>query len=113
MSSWKKILMFAGIGLLGIIFLFAFVVLLEIARSAPIEETVKREFLIRYPNATIKNVELIFEQDGGVVYLITAREDQAAADGKYDSPFRDQTVHGNGVTIKQSVNANNVGTQRS
>ncbi len=72
-----------GVVLLGILG-FAGISLLEIVRSTPSEETVKREFLIRYPNATIRNLELIFEQDGSVVYLVTAREDKAAEEGKYD-----------------------------
>ncbi|MEP7211739.1 MAG: hypothetical protein ABI791_01600 [Acidobacteriota bacterium] len=83
MSVRNKILLLAGVVLAGIL-VFAGIVLLDIVRSTPSEETVKREFLIRYPNATIRNLELIFEQDGSVVYLVTAREDKAPEEGKYD-----------------------------
>ena len=87
MSVRNKIILLAGVVLLAIL-VFAEVVLVEIVRSTPSEETVKREFLIRYPNATIRNLELIFEQDGSVVYLVTAREDKAREEGKYDFGLR-------------------------
>lgn len=86
MSVRNKIWLSAGFVLLGIL-VFAGIVLLEIVRSTPSEETVKREFLFRYPNATIRNVELIFEQDESVLYLVTAREDKAPEEGKYDVGF--------------------------
>jgi hypothetical protein len=79
----SKILLIAGVGLLGI-FLFVGIVLLEIFCSTPSDAVVKREFLIRYPNMTISNVKLIFEQNGNVVYLITAREGRSIEEGKYD-----------------------------
>lgn len=83
MSSRKKLLLFVGVGLLGIFF-FVGIVLLEIVRSTPSDAVVRREFLTRYPNMTVSNVELIFEQDGAAVYLITAREDKSTKEGKYD-----------------------------
>lgn len=82
--SWKKkLLLIAGIGLLAILCL-AGVVLFKIHQSTPSVETVRREFLVRYPNSTIRNVELIFEQDGGVVYLVTARDGDSTEVRKYD-----------------------------
>ena len=86
-SVRNKILLLAGVVLLGIL-VFAGIALLEIVQSTPSEETVKREFLIRYPNATIRNVELIFEQDGLAVYLVRAREARAAEEGNYDFGLR-------------------------
>ncbi|HEX2640821.1 MAG TPA: hypothetical protein VHL50_09635 [Pyrinomonadaceae bacterium] len=55
-----------------------------ISCSAPSEATVRREFLDRYPNAEIKSLELIFEQDGQVVYLVSAKEKGVPQEGKYD-----------------------------
>jgi hypothetical protein len=83
MSTRNKILLFCGVVLL-VVFSFGGYLLLEIARSTPSERIVKREFLSRYPNTNISNIELIFEQDGAVVYMITARENQAAEQGKYE-----------------------------
>lgn len=83
MSSRTKILLLVGVGLLGV-FCLVGIVLLEIVRSTPSDAVVRREFLSRYPNMTISNVELIFEQDGGAVYLITARQNQSTEEGKYD-----------------------------
>ena len=83
MSVRNKVFLLAGAILLSTL-VFGGSVLLEIARSIPTEATVKQAFLVRYPNATIRNVELIFEQDGQVVYLVTAREDKASEYSKYD-----------------------------
>ena len=86
-SIRNKVLVLVGVLLLGIL-VFAGIVLLKIVRSTPGEETVKREFLVRYPKATIRNLELIFEQDGNVLYLVTAREDNTSEEGKYDFALR-------------------------
>lgn len=87
MTLRSKILLLVGVGLLGVFFLVG-IVLLEVLRSTPDDAVVRREFLTRYPNVTIRNVELVFEQDGAAVYLITAREDQSIEEGKYDFALR-------------------------
>jgi hypothetical protein len=56
----------------------------EIFFSIPTEATVSREFLDRYPAAQITNVELIFEQNGEAVYLITGGEVGSSEKRKYD-----------------------------
>lgn len=53
-------------------------------RSTPSEAVVRREFLERYPEAKINHIELIFEQNGNVAYLITAREKENTVEGEYD-----------------------------
>ncbi len=63
---------------------FAIFILVGILRSTPSEAVVRQEFVDRYPGSTIRNVELIFEQNGNVVCLITARERDESKEGKYD-----------------------------
>lgn len=63
---------------------FLGVLLVGVACSTPSDSVVRREFLDRYPDAMITNVELIFEQNRNVVYLVTARENQTGLEGKYD-----------------------------
>ncbi|MCC6327005.1 MAG: hypothetical protein IT174_00715 [Acidobacteria bacterium] len=80
----KKIALFVvGLIVLGVA-VFAVFVFVAVLRSTPSEAVVRREFLNRYPGATIRNTELIFEQNGNVVYLITAREKDKSEEGKYD-----------------------------
>jgi hypothetical protein len=86
--SVRKILVLLAGVVLSVVLIFSGIVFLDIFLSIPSEETVKREFLVRYPKAKISNLELIFEQDGGVVYLVTAKEDDGAVEGKYDFALR-------------------------
>jgi hypothetical protein len=50
----------------------------------PSYNTVKKEFLDRYPDSKIHELELIFEQDGRVVYLVTAETNELSERAKYD-----------------------------
>lgn len=80
----KKIaVLVAGLIVLGVAAIAVFV-FIGILRLTPSEAVVRQEFLERYPTAVIRNMELIFEQNGNVVYLITAREMDELEDGKYD-----------------------------
>ena len=55
-----------------------------LACSTPSEGTVRREFADRYPKTKVTNVELIFEQDGVAVYLVTAEWKGISEEGQYD-----------------------------
>lgn len=83
MPARNRILVLIGVVLL-VLLSFAGYVFLEIARSTPAESIVRSEFLRRYPNSTIRNVELIFEQDGSVVYLVKAQPENSSEIRTYD-----------------------------
>lgn len=90
---------------------FAIFILVGILRSTPSEAVVRQEFVDRYPGSTIRNVELIFEQNGNVVCLITARERDESKEGKYDfPPLITPMESGSGVTTRQKENAKNCGS---
>lgn len=59
-------------------------ILATIGCSVPSDNTVKKEFLDRYSDSKIHELELIFEQDGRVVYLVTAETKELSERAKYD-----------------------------
>jgi hypothetical protein len=38
--------------------------------SSPSDETIRKEFIAKHPDAVIVSIELIWEQDNGSVYII-------------------------------------------
>ena len=82
--NWIRIALAVGGVAVLVVALFVVFIFVGILRSTPSEAIVRHEFLDRYPDATIRDVELIFEQNRNVVYLITAREKHEAEEGKYD-----------------------------
>lgn len=57
---------------------------LSFACFTPGDGTVRREFAERYPKSKITKIELIFEQDGIAVYLVTAKMQEVSEEGKFD-----------------------------
>jgi hypothetical protein len=45
-----------------------------VACGLPSDQDVKREFVAQSPNTEVTHIELIFEQDNNVVYLISFKE---------------------------------------
>jgi len=58
--------------------------------ATPSDGTIRREFAERYPKSTIKNIELISDQDGVVVYLVTAEVKGVSEEAMYDFALRRQ-----------------------
>lgn len=57
---------------------------LGFACSTPSDRTVLHEFAERYPISKVTNIELIFEQDGIAVYLVTAEINGISEEGKFE-----------------------------
>ena len=64
--------------------LIATLLALCVACATPSDGTVRHEFAERYPQSKVTNIELIFEQDGVVVYLVTAEVKGISEEGKFD-----------------------------
>lgn len=63
------------------------------------------EFLDRYPKLTATKVELIFEQDGRVVYLVKTNSEGGDGTEMYDFALKRELEFGGGVTIKLGASA--------
>jgi hypothetical protein len=57
---------------------------LGLSCSTPSDGTVRSEFNDRYPKATVKQSELIFEQDGVAVYRVIAEVQGISGEAEYD-----------------------------